>query len=99
MIKKKSVPKGIELNDKDYITSLLSYLKEMTKNYAVSLTETSNETLYNKYLDVFKNVSKLQREVYELMYGYGWYKMEPIEKTKLSKKCDMIYTEYKDLSK
>ena len=39
---KKEVPTGISLNDQDYMTILLSHLKELTKNYAVALTEASN---------------------------------------------------------
>ena len=39
---KTEVEKGIDLNDKDYITSILTCLKELTKNYAVVLTEASN---------------------------------------------------------
>ena len=46
---KVEVPTGLNLNDKDNINSLLSTLKEMTKNYAVALTEASNEILYHEY--------------------------------------------------
>ena len=46
---KVEVPTGISLNDKDYLNSLLSTLKEITKNYTISLTEASNEVLYNEY--------------------------------------------------
>ena len=38
---KVDVPTGISLNDKDYLNSLLSSLKEMSKNYTLSLTEAS----------------------------------------------------------
>ena len=34
---KKEVPKGILLNDQDYMTILLSNLKSLTKNMAISL--------------------------------------------------------------
>ena len=43
------VEEGIELNDKDYINDLLATLKYMVKDYAVALTEVSNETLFSKY--------------------------------------------------
>ena len=36
---KVEVPSGVSMNDKDYMNSILSCLKEMVKNYAVSLTE------------------------------------------------------------
>ena len=34
---KTNTPTGIELNDKDYLNSLLSCLKEMEKNYTLAL--------------------------------------------------------------
>ena len=37
--KKIEVPKGICLNDKDYIESLLTHLKNMYKNYCVVMSE------------------------------------------------------------
>ena len=40
---KVQVPNGIEMNDKDYLNSLLSCLKEMTKNFATAMTEASND--------------------------------------------------------
>ena len=43
------VQSGKSFNDKDYMNSLLSTLKELVKNYAVGLTEASNECLYQKY--------------------------------------------------
>ena len=35
---KVEVPRGMSLNDKDYINSLLSNLKEMEKNYVISMS-------------------------------------------------------------
>ena len=42
---KQAVKTGLTLNDKDYCNTLLSSLKSIVKNYAVVLTEVSNETL------------------------------------------------------
>ena len=50
---KVEVNSGISLNDKDYITCLLTTLKEMSKNYVVAMTEASNDELYNIYKDSF----------------------------------------------
>ena len=95
---KTEVPNGIELNDKDYITSLLTCLKEMTKNYSVALTEASNEALYDKHKEVFDEISLMQREVYELMFRKGWYEMEKAEQQKIDSKYQMLSTEYNDLN-
>ena len=95
---KQEVPTGIKLNDKDYATALLSCLKEMVKNYSVSLTEASNEILYNEYKTMFDEYTSLQREVYELMFRKGWYSLEKAETQKIDSKYQMLNQEFNDLS-
>ena len=95
---KQEVPTGIKLNDKDYATALLSCLKEMVKNYSVSLTEASNEMLYNEYKTMFDEYTSLQREVYELMFRKGWYSLEKAESQKIDSKYQMLNQEFNDLS-
>ena len=46
---------------------------------------------------MFKKISKMQREVYELMFRCGWYPMECVSDTKISSKYNMLTTEYTDL--
>ena len=41
------VPKTNEMNDKDYITSVLAIEKYIVKDLAVAMTEASNNDLYN----------------------------------------------------
>jgi len=94
---KVEVPSGIELNDKDYANSLLSCLKEMVKNYAVSLTEASNEYLYNKYKQEFDTYLSLEREVYEIMFRKGWYSLEKAETNKISEKLNCMEQELNSL--
>lgn len=50
---KVEVPTGISCNDKDYINSLLSCLKEMSKNYVMAMNEASNESLYENIKKCF----------------------------------------------
>ncbi len=94
---KTNTPMGIELNDKDYITCLLSSLKEMTKNYATAMTEVSNESLYRSYSSTFNKITELQREVYELTFRYGWYSLEKAETLKITEKHNTLLQEYQDL--
>lgn len=84
------VPNGIELNDKDYCTCLLSTLKDMEKNYALAMTEASNEWLYNIHRDTFLDIATLQRKVYTLIFQNGWYQLEAVEVKKLTEKYDML---------
>lgn len=95
---KVEVSTGTSLNDKDYMNSLLSCLKEMVKNYAISLTEASNEALYEEYLRMFNEYSKLQREVFELMFRKGWYVLEKAENNKIDNKYQNLNQEFMDLN-
>ena len=94
---KVEVPNGVELNDKDYINSVLSSLKEMSKNYVIAMTEASNEVLYERYFEMFNNISTLGRDVYELMFRKGWYSLEEAQEMKVNQKLNMLTTEYNDL--
>ena len=95
---KQEVSSGVNLNDKDYIGELISCLKEIVKNYAVVLTEASNEKLYQEYKTAFEEYSKLQREVYELMFRKGWYMLEKAEQQKLDNKYQTLNQEFMDLN-
>ena len=94
---KVEVPKGVELNYKDYLNCLNSHLKEMCKNYAQALTEASNEILYEKYFQIFDNISSLQRDAFELIFKNGWYPLEEVEENKLNEKLNTLTLEYNDL--
>lgn len=94
---KVEVPTGVACNDKDYITSLLSCLKEMEKNYTIAMTEASNESLYEKHKQVFCSLAALQREVYELMFRKGWYTLEKAPGQKINQKLQTLSQEYQDL--
>lgn len=95
---KVEVPSGIKMNDKDYVTCLLSCLKDMEKNYVIAMTEASCESLYKSHSSVFLEIAKLQREVYEVMFRKGWYSLEKAEEQKITEKYQMLSQEYQDLN-
>lgn len=92
------VPTGIELNEKDYCICLLSTIKDMEKNYVIAMTEASNDWLYDQYKSIFDEISKLQRELYNLMFKKGWYQLETVDSKKLSEKYSLLDDDYKSLS-
>lgn len=94
---KTEVSKGISLNDKDYMNSLLSTLKEMEKNYTVAMIEASCENLYQEYKNMFENYVSLQRKVYELMFKKGWYVLEKVDSNKISSKYQTLNQEFMGL--
>lgn len=91
------VPKGLELNDKDYCTCLLSTLKDMEKNYVIAMTEASNEWLYNIHRDTFLDIAVLQRKLYVLMFENGWYQLEAVDEEKLNEKYNMLSSDFNSL--
>jgi len=95
---KTETPTGISMNDKDYITSVLTCLKEMTKNYTIAMTEASNEKLHNSFHSTFEELMKLQRKIYELMFRKGWYSLSVAEQQKIMEKYNTLSQEYQDLN-
>ena len=91
---KQEVESTVNMTDKDYANKLLSCLKEMIKNYAVALTEASNEILYNKYKDMFIRYSMMQRNLFEAMFRKGWYELEKIDTNKLNEKYNMLNKDF-----
>lgn len=94
---KTQTPTGIQMNDKDYITCLLTLLKDITKNYTIAMTEASNEHLYQSYHSVFQKLINLQRETFEVMFQKGWYELEKAEANKINQKYQTLSQEYQDL--
>ena len=86
-----------EMTDKDYSTMLLTILKEMVKNYSISLTEASNETLYNKYKDMYLKYISMQRNLFEEMFRNGWYQLEKVDNSKLTEKYNTLNTEFNSI--
>ena len=79
---KLEVEEGLNLNDKDYMTNLLSTLKAMVKDMTVALTEASNSKLYLEYKNMYEELLKLQRASYEVMFKLGWYTLEETTQNK-----------------
>ncbi len=95
---KKEVPKGILLNDQDYMTILLNNLKCLSKDMTVALTEASNSNLYKEYKGIFDNIIKHQRAAYELMFKFGWYSLEKAEDKKINNLKNELETQLQDLN-
>lgn len=94
---KTEVPQTPEMNDKDYLSAMLEIEKSIVKNYAVCLTEASNEDLYSDYRDMFDDASDMQRQIYNMMFKKGWYSIETAEDTKIDEKLSMMEQELPQL--
>ncbi|MCM3029494.1 MULTISPECIES: spore coat protein [unclassified Niallia] len=77
------VAKTPQMNDRDFINDLLATEKYMTASYSTALNEASNEKLYDDLLSIFTETQNMQRELYDLMFREGWYKLESADQQKL----------------
>ena len=82
----KEVSTGIEMNDRDYLNSILELEKNMSNNYSIALNEASNDYLYEDYFSMLEDSKDMARELYNLMFKYGWYSLEEIDDIKLNSK-------------
>ena len=91
------IEKGMNLNDKDYMTLLLSTLKCIEKNTTVFLTEASNENLFSKINNIFDKYKNLQRDTFESMFRKGLYELEAVEEKKINEKLKTLNQDLESL--
>jgi len=77
------VQKTPQMNERDFVNDQLATEKYMTSSYCVAMHEASNDTLYQDLLAIFTETQQSQRDLYNLMFKKGWYKIEPAESQKL----------------
>lgn len=75
-----------ELNDRDYMNSILECLKNMSNNFSIALNECSNDTMYEEVFTMFTDTKDMAREAYNLMFQNGWYSLEEAEANKVMSK-------------
>ncbi len=95
---KKEVPSNTSLNDKDYLTCVLETLKNNVNNYSYALNEASNDYLYFKIKEIFDEASKMQREVYNLMFKNGWYSLCKEDEVKVKEKHSDLTNKINELA-
>ncbi len=88
---------GLNMNDKDHITELLTLVKAMEKNTCVFMTECSNEILFKKIENIFNKYKDLQRDIYETMFRKGLYAMEPVEEKNITSKLTTLNENFESL--
>ncbi len=81
---KTEVPQSIEMNDKDYLNTILEIEKNMSVNMTIALNEASNETLFEELYQIFDKIKKKQRNIFELAFKKGWYCLEKAEDQKIT---------------
>ncbi len=71
------------MNDKEYIMDILESEKNLSVNMTYALNEASCDKLYKSYLKMFENINKKVKEIFDLSYKLGFYKLEKEEGKKI----------------
>jgi len=87
---KVEVPQTPELNDCDILTSALACEKSMVGDLSIALTEASNKVLLEKIFSLYTNSLDMHREIFELLFSKGWYKLEKAEVNKIGLKYNEL---------
>lgn len=79
------IPKTPQMNERDFVNDMLATEKYMTNSYSTALHEFSNNHLYQQIQGIFDETEKCQRDLYDLMFKHGWYKLEPADQQAIQK--------------
>lgn len=75
--------KSPEMNDRDFINDALSTSKLLTDGFNVAVREASHEQLHADMLQILMETHQSARELYNIMFQKGWYKLEAEDQMKL----------------
>lgn len=78
------IAKTPQMNERDFINDMLSAEKYMTSAYDIALNEASNDMFYQDILTIYTETQNCQRNLFNLMFQNGWYKLEKAEQQKVT---------------
>lgn len=67
--------KGPQLNDRDILNDVLATQKYLTDGFNTFVREASHERLHGVTMSVLNETHQAARDVYNLMFKKGWYKL------------------------
>lgn len=82
--------KGPEMNDRDRVNDVLATEKYLISMSNIAAWEASHQALYQDINTICHELQDCHRQLYELMFQYGWYKLEAEEQQKL----DQAYQQF-----
>lgn len=86
-------------SEQDIMTELLVSLKHLKSEYNLFTQEASCDDLFKEATALYTEISKMQRDVFNLMSQKGWYKMKSETTTKLSQAYTKLSKSEADLTK
>jgi spore coat protein CotF len=76
--------KGPEMNDRDFVNDGLSTCKYITDSLNIAIREASHDQLHNDMVQILQETHQSARDLFNLMFQKGWYKLEAEEQQKLT---------------
>ncbi len=70
--------------DKDILTDILQSAKHLQNIYNTYSFEASNESICEVMEDLYLVIKDQTRDIFNLMYGKGWYTLEKEDTNKIS---------------
>lgn len=95
---KVEVPATLKMNEKDYLTDILESEKNLSNNFSIALDEMSHQQLFEQIYQIFDEVKKKARNLYDVMFQYGWYALEEAEQKKIQEEHQKLQQELQELS-
>lgn len=81
---------GTEMTDRDRVTDVLASEKYLITSSNTAAWEASHQDLYQDIFTICTELQECHRDLYELMFQKGWYKLEAAEQQKL----DQVYQQF-----
>ncbi len=82
--KEVNILKTSEMNDRDYLNTLLEINKNMSNNLSIALNEASCDKLFDFEFLLFTETKKMVRDLYNMIFDSGWYSLEKVEIIKIN---------------
>ena len=83
--------------EKDYMTMNLSLLKDLQKNYAIAMTEASNEKIYKCFKKGYDLITSMQRQTFNVMDKNNMYNLKNVQIKEIKSDFDTLNKEYKKI--
>lgn len=75
--------KGPQMNDRDFVNDGLATCKYLTDSLNIAVREASHQQLHADLVQILTETHQSARDMYNLMFQKGWYKLEAEEQQKL----------------
>ncbi|WP_075980605.1 spore coat protein [Bacillus massilinigeriensis] len=83
-----------EMNDRDFLNDGLSTCKYLTDSLNIAIREASHDQLYSELKQILEETHNGTRELFNLMFKNGWYKLEAEDQQKI----DQAYKQFSNYS-